>query len=284
MRALVMSGGGAYGAYEAGAVQALATAGLDYDMLYGVSVGAINAAWLAQHKTLAEGSIGLLEFWDEITTAKVYRERPGGKAAGLWGISVYDSTPIVQLIQRSLDRDKLRASGKRLRVGAVCWETGEYKVTTEADSRIAWWVAASSSYPVFFLPIKIDGSLWTDGGLRNITPVREAIVAGAKEVDVVVCEDPWRCGGWNPAGEKALPGFMLRAMSVMLKEIAATDLYAVGIRNQIVQLAKEYADVKVRVIYPQTPLAGSSLAFDQAAIQNNIAHGRADAERIVGGG
>ena len=46
--ALVLSGGGARGAYEAGAWQALTELGIKIDIITGTSVGAITAAMVAQ--------------------------------------------------------------------------------------------------------------------------------------------------------------------------------------------------------------------------------------------
>ncbi len=45
--ALVLQGGGALGAYQAGVYQALHEAGIEPDWVSGVSIGAINAAIIA---------------------------------------------------------------------------------------------------------------------------------------------------------------------------------------------------------------------------------------------
>lgn len=277
MKALVLSGGGAFGAYQLGAVQYLAKVGRRYDMLCGVSVGALNAGCLAQHATIQAGLPALEAFWKTIRTDKVYRKRPLGWAAALWHNSIFDSRPLSDLVLANVDVRKLQGSGVKLRVGAVCWDTGEYRAITERDPRIAWWIMASASYPVFFLPIKIDGQLWTDGGLRHITPIREAVREGATEVDVVICEDPTKAGSWAPKGENAVPGFLFRAMGLMLKEVADTDLQVMGISNPFVQPRPEYAGIRFRVVHPTAPLAGSSLEFNQADITRNMQQGYRDA-------
>ena len=48
MKALVLTGGGALGAYEAGAICGLAESGQAFDLVCGTSIGAINAAFYAQ--------------------------------------------------------------------------------------------------------------------------------------------------------------------------------------------------------------------------------------------
>ncbi|MBI3469491.1 MAG: patatin-like phospholipase family protein, partial [Planctomycetes bacterium] len=51
-RALVLAGGGARGAYQVGMLQELVVnQGLDFTIIRGVSVGALNAAFLAQAPT-----------------------------------------------------------------------------------------------------------------------------------------------------------------------------------------------------------------------------------------
>ena len=48
-RALVLSGGGSRGSYQVGAIQALLEAGRQWNTIHGISVGALNASWLAMH-------------------------------------------------------------------------------------------------------------------------------------------------------------------------------------------------------------------------------------------
>jgi len=50
MRALVLSGGGARGAYEAGVIQGLHEAGMTYDLVCGTSIGALNGSFVASNK------------------------------------------------------------------------------------------------------------------------------------------------------------------------------------------------------------------------------------------
>lgn len=105
MRALVLSGGGAKGAYQAGAIRhLLGDLGIHYDGFCGSSVGAINAAHLAQFSAgnALDAATSLLQLRERINTARVYRKRYGGALwhlPALWKPSVYDSSPL----QRSID-------------------------------------------------------------------------------------------------------------------------------------------------------------------------------------
>jgi NTE family protein len=64
--ALVLQGGGALGAYQAGVYEALAEANINPDWVAGVSIGAINSAIIAGNEP-AERVAKLRTFWQEIT-------------------------------------------------------------------------------------------------------------------------------------------------------------------------------------------------------------------------
>ncbi|RMG07340.1 MAG: patatin-like phospholipase family protein [Planctomycetota bacterium] len=77
---IVLTGGGARGAYQAGVLRGLheLCAELDastcFDVLVGTSAGAINAAFLAAHADdLAHATRRLVEFWSELRAEQVYR-------------------------------------------------------------------------------------------------------------------------------------------------------------------------------------------------------------------
>src|SRR5580698_1423013 len=75
--ALVLQGGGALGAYQAGVYQALHEAGIEPDWVSGVSIGAINSAIIAgnaREKRLEK----LQAFWDRITDRTVWLHTPDG--------------------------------------------------------------------------------------------------------------------------------------------------------------------------------------------------------------
>ena len=71
--ALLLQGGGALGAYQAGVYEALAVAGLHPDWVAGISIGAINAALIAGNAP--DGRVAKLRrFWERVTADPI----PGG--------------------------------------------------------------------------------------------------------------------------------------------------------------------------------------------------------------
>ena len=75
--ALVLQGGGALGAYQAGVFQAMHEAGLEPDWVSGVSIGAVNAAIIAGNKP-EKRLERLTTFWSRITDRTVWLHTPDG--------------------------------------------------------------------------------------------------------------------------------------------------------------------------------------------------------------
>lgn len=279
-RVAVLSGGGSHGAYHLGVLEySMARLGRRYTRFYGVSAGALIAGYMcmASIDEQLDALICLKRLWCNLRTKDIYKKRTGGILAGLMGKSVYNSWPLVRLVQGMWDRDKALASGVLAKVGAVCWDTGEYRVVSSRVKYFDYWICASASYPVFMLPVKIGDAYWGDGGMANITPVKAALLDGCKRIDVISCEPTGAVDRWAPVGEQAVPGFLFRMLSITMREIADTDLQVVGHANDLVQLKDAYTDVDLRVLRPEYPLRGGSLEFVPAASSVNCCRGFQDA-------
>ena len=193
------------------------TAGLDFAILRGVSVGALNAAFLAQAPaggspeeslaSLQERTKALVDLWTLRITGNdsIYRERPGGFAGlALGADSLYSVEGLKRLIASSLDEGKLAASGRDFRVGYVSLVSGRYEEQGPAAPAFREMVLASSSLPVVFPYVRreVPGTprdVLVDGGVRNITPLRSAFAAQppAEEIWVLLTSrlDPEPDGG-----------------------------------------------------------------------------------------
>jgi predicted acylesterase/phospholipase RssA len=157
-KALVLSGGGAKGCFEVGAVQHLWEQGYRPDIICGVSVGALNAVKLAE----GEGAhTQLLDIWREINTpgrpggvfqpeffAEAVKEWIGSQSDDVddWATiganfhfylskltyaaahlhAVHSMVPLRQLVRRHVNISAIRESGIELRVGMVDMESGQY--------------------------------------------------------------------------------------------------------------------------------------------------------------
>jgi NTE family protein len=164
--ALVLQGGGALGAYQAGVYEALAEANIDPDWVAGVSIGAINTAIIAGNEP-AERVSKLRTFWQEITAnplldwaAVSHNFTPKGDlpraffnqlsatyaliagASGFFSLrqpapwlypngaleatSFYETKLLKSTLERLVDFDRINAGDIRFSVGAVNVRTGNF--------------------------------------------------------------------------------------------------------------------------------------------------------------
>jgi NTE family protein len=233
-RALVLSGGGAKGAFQAGALEHLIkTKGMEFDIVCGVSVGALNGTMVAQ------GDFDLLkELWYGIRSAKdVYvKRRFWEPIAALTGASsFYRLTPLRKKIDRLVDVEKIQSRGVELRVGTVSLRSGKYDAAGQTDSSFKAMLQASATIPVAFEPLNVsqDRRDVVDGGLRNQTPLGEALELGADEIVLVLCNPIEASPDEGPFDNILSVG--LRSLDLVLNEIFREDLSRLDWINEVLE-------------------------------------------------
>jgi NTE family protein len=194
--AIVLSGGGAKGAFQAGALDVLIREReVDPEVIVGVSTGTLNAVMLAQ----GEGRAGLLHQLAELKAVwygirgndDVYYTRFGGVVGLLLAAdSVYSNKPLWAKIRDNVDPARLAASGRVLRVGVVELMSGRFVTIDGGDVNILEMVRASASIPVLFNPVDRGADRYVDGGVRDITPLGAAFSALAELPPEDGAEDP----------------------------------------------------------------------------------------------
>ena len=199
-KALVLGGGGARGAYQLGMLQVL-TEQHDFQIIRGVSAGAINAVVLAQadtsadsHERLREQVRQLENLWlrDIQSPQSIFRKRLFGRlAALLWADSLYTVEPARALMQKYVSVERLRRSGRDFEVGAVSLVSGRYASYSAEDPRFMDKLLASMSLPPVFPPVDVpaEREMLVDGGMRTITPLASAFAAGADEIYVLLTSE-----------------------------------------------------------------------------------------------
>jgi len=224
---LVLQGGGALGAYQAGVYQALDEAGIEPDWVIGTSIGAINAGIIAGN-TRENRLPRLREFWSRMrhgALTKMASSIPGwGTLAanamtattGVKGFfepnpwammtgvvpmapesaAFYSTAPLLKTLSDLIDIDVLNACTTRLTVGAAHVQTGEMRYFDSRDAALSLkHIMASGALPPAFPAVRIDGDLYWDGGILSNTPV-----------EAVFDDNPRRSGLvfavhiWNPTG------------------------------------------------------------------------------------
>jgi NTE family protein len=226
---LVLQGGGALGAYQAGVYQALHEHGIEPDWVIGTSIGAINASLIAgnapEHRVNR-----LLEFWSRINRGFLaeslhelpftgpalatmatafggvggfFRPNPrawlgphhplGAEAAGY-----YCTDELAETLTELVDFNLLNQGAPRVTVGAANVGTGEMRYFDSRSTGLTLkHVMASGALPPAFPAIRIDGELYWDGGILSNTPV-EAVFDDNPRRDSLV----FAVHIWNPDSEE----------------------------------------------------------------------------------
>jgi NTE family protein len=219
--AMILSGGGARGAYEVGVLwyifddlTRMRGAPPKIDVLCGTSVGAINACYLAAH--LGDPVLGmrrLVHLWSELQLTRVLgfgAKQLGGlprllMGGGAMGTGLFDVRPMAELVQREVSWRALARALRKKQLRALTVSTTEVStgrtvvfMQTAPDVDIPQTAPprtlfrsdhigphhalASAAIPMLFPPVKIDDELYLDGGLRQNTPISPALRLGATHI------------------------------------------------------------------------------------------------------
>lgn len=254
MKALVLGSGGMRVAYHVGVICRLAQRGERFDLYAGSSAGALVAAIAAQYndKQVPE-MITHLKKIVALETSDVWQNwRPFKWLAAGWKTGALDSAPLEELIRFNVIPSKLKASGKKLVVGAVNVRTGESRSFGEAHPQIVKAVTASAAIPGIFCPVEIEHDLWWDAATRSVAPVRAAILAGASEVVASLLTPTVRRYGASPVNVVEAIG---RATDIAGTEILEGDLLAAQLYTKLALAGhSDKRPVTIRIVRPSDEL------------------------------
>ena len=220
--ALVLSGGGARGAYQVGVLRYLAQRRpfARFPILTGVSAGAINASFLAGSADTFEGAVNTLaERWLSLSTDRVFRtDLPslasnavrvllnlgsGGSPLAPRVQGLVETEPLRRFLEGLIDPEAIAgnvAAGKlrALAISATAYDTGRTITYIQGEPWLGTWervrrravhdritldhVMASAAIPLFFPAVKVNGRYFGDGSLRQSHPLSPAIHLGADRI------------------------------------------------------------------------------------------------------
>lgn len=189
MYGVALEGGGTKGAYHMGALKAIYECGFDIGMIVGTSIGAFNAAVVAQgdfeklYNVWYNGDTTMAIDFDKKELSKVnqgkldvesvkYLYKYVTKSISDGGI---DTTKLRKLYETYIDEEKLRASN--IAYGMVTVSVTDKKpvyVCTKdiAEGKVVDYVLASSNLPVFKQQKLVDGKTYIDGGFFDNCPLK----------------------------------------------------------------------------------------------------------------
>lgn len=295
MKALVISGGGAKGAWAGGFVEYLAKeAGMTWDLLVGSSTGSLLVPLIA------------IDAWDDLkkayTTSKqndifsncpfVVRKSGDTFKAGFnhWRIilqfiqrrkTLGESRSLRQLIQRTFPPEswhELQNCGKQVivTVSNLTYNVIEYKYALDCtyEDFCDWIWMSCNLVPFMSLAVK-NGSEYADAGFGNPIPIQEAINLGASEIDVIVLHPRHHVTMSPPATNSFM--LMLKTFNFMQDQLARDDI-------QISLSEARHEKCKVRLIHTPEELTDNSFIFDPDQMLGWWNMGHDHAEKMVNSG
>ncbi|MDX1670897.1 MAG: patatin-like phospholipase family protein [Balneolaceae bacterium] len=302
--AVVLSGGGAKGAFQAGALEVLNENGYTFDFISGVSVGALNGAMLATDQFPQ-----LIEIWKNVKERDVLKRRGLVSVASQFirykiGLgkppkAVNSNRPLKRLMEEQLLDKKV---DRPFHFGFVVLDTGDFvnAVVRSGDHAINRQdierILASTAIPVIYDPvIGPNGKTWVDGGVRNITPIGQILPYNPDEI-VIIPTEPFKA----KEKEEEVPlddivQILQRTIDVMLEEIFRNDIRQCLLINRLVKQAAEdgttltkpngtpYKYYEVTLIDPEKEL-GSDQDFSRGKLDERFRMGRERAAEMLRNG
>ena len=223
--ALVLTGGGARGAYQIGVLKAISEQFPDlhypFPIICGTSAGALNAAGIAGGGEIFRHSIEHLErLWAELRTEQIFRSDYWGMARRMGNFlrsfmsgengeapaSMLDNTPLRAFVSENINLEQMRHNITHRDLRALCvtacgYHSGQSVSFFEAEPGVAGWnlgqragvpaqlgiehLMASSAIPTLFPAEPIGEEYYGDGVVRNMAPLSPAIHLGAERILII---------------------------------------------------------------------------------------------------
>lgn len=290
--ALVLQGGGALGAYQAGVFQALHEANIDPDWVSGVSIGAINSALIAGNRPERRLE-RLREFWNRVTSRKIWLYTPDGdvfrqmrnfmsswttaalgqpgfftpRRVGPWmsapgattATSYYDTAPLRETLLELVDFELLNDSARRFSVGAVNMLTGNFVYFDSRTTTIQpEHIMASGALPPGFPAVRIGTDYFWDGGLVSNTPLQHLLAQDDGKSSLVFQVDLFSARGPLP---RTIQDVMSRQKDI---------LYSSRTRN-VTDMYKRLLRWKTRAYQALLKVPEDRLTDEERALRDNLA-------------
>ncbi len=288
MKALVLGGGSLKGAFQVGVIQAVLESGFEPEMIYGVSVGSLNAGFMVneagkqfiENKKIDWPAISrqLIEFWIKNITRPediaIVRSRFTLGIDTLMSRfdGLLDTTPLHNMIRNNVDEFILKNCPVKLKVGAVDVVSGKMVYATPDDESFVEYIMASSSLPTLMPAIHIKGqrkSAFLDGGLRVVAPLKAALEDGATDVVCIACHAEHIYD--EPVNYRNLLKLLDRVKDINVNQIVNSDIMwgqtyveKEGLKGRVLNLS---------VLRPHEPLKLDMLSFNSDDIVRLIVQG-----------
>jgi NTE family protein len=244
--ALVLAGGGGFGAIQVGMLRELVAYGVRPDFVVGSSVGALNGAYFAGDPTAA-GVARLADIWCGLKRRDVFPLTLRGIAGLLFASGpLVDASGLRRLIARHPRYQRLEDAALPVHITATELLSG---VSVPLSSGpVVEAVLASCAIPVAFPPVRMGNDYLVDGAIASNTPVMTAMELGATKI--VVLPTGFACALKAPPTTAIANA--LHVMNLLIAHQLVRDLERLA------------GQVEVATVPPLCPLAASPYDFSRA--------------------
>ncbi len=244
--ALVLAGGGSFGAVQVGMLRALVAHGVTPDLMVGSSVGAINGAYFAGAPN-ADGVAQLEAIWRSLRRSEVFpiawrsvlRLLVNGGAA-------VDSSGLRRLLEQCLPYQTFERAAVPLHVVATDLMAGG--TVRLSSGPVVDAVLASCAIPAVFSPVRLGERHLIDGAVASNTPVSIAVELGAKRV--IVLPTGFACALESPP--RGAIASALHAITLLIAHQLAMEF------------ERYHEQAEIIIVPPLCPLAASPYDFSRA--------------------
>jgi NTE family protein len=227
---MVLQGGGALGAYQAGVYQALHEAGIEPEWVICTSIGAINGSLIAGNEP-QDRMAALQAFWNRMTDKSfwpvwdawlaamrsiAYRRTLSSGIPGFFepnlpaflGTHVplgpeqagyYSTEPLEKTLAELVKIPLLNRGLPRLTVGAARVRTSQMTYFDSRDMELGVkHIMASGALPPAFPAVRVDGELYWDGGILSNTPTEVVFDDNPRRNSLIFAVHMWHPDGPEP--------------------------------------------------------------------------------------
>lgn len=281
-RALILSGGGARGAFQAGVMKYLDEMGWKPDLVCGTSVGTVNAAAYGIGMPVDR----LIQLWRVYHRKTVFTVTPSTLMRSLGSrvrfTAISDSRKMKRLFIDNIDIAALQRSKTDIFISALNMWTGQVTFFGQRVLSVEHLMAACA-IPGFFPWQMIDGRPYWDAGLMVNTPIHPALRRGAKEIIVVLLSPVGAFSQKLPrtprdVAEMAFEHFLAGSYTMALPDASwqvnpTADIYETPLPGSP-QLQLACGDARIMVVAPTRMLGFKSLLnFSQRQADTLVSEG-----------
>lgn len=269
MKGLVISGGGAKGAWGGGVAQALyEIKDRRWDKYVGCSTGSLLITTIP-----AEDFKVLKEMYTSVDMAGIFSVNPYTKKGkfniwnAIWRLirkktSLGESGNLKKLLKTTFNKsnfDALKTNNKDVWVTVTNLTKGQPEHFSNKEltyDEFINMVMASTSVPIAMDLVKFRGSEYLDGGVMEHIPILKAIDEGCDDIDIIVHRpETFPNDDWHASN---MFDVVTRSIDLLQREVSFADAV-------IAQLAAEVKqDTTLNFYYTPTELCRNSLVFDKA--------------------